>query len=162
MDTRQKILWIGSPDEGKSSTGRWFSSNENNGTDVAIEAVASPVDAIHRMARSSYSGVFLDGQEAGAEENVIRLLQSERILDGMPDGVALVNAEMTVTWANKCLRSWSPLENPQGANFYATLGNPQIMGPDFCPFHTRWLPARRAIVRCRLKTNATSKSMWHR
>ncbi|MCA9159741.1 MAG: GAF domain-containing protein, partial [Planctomycetales bacterium] len=136
MDTRQKILWIGSPAEGESTSGRWLGSNGNNGTDVAIEMVASPVDAIHRMARSTYSGVFLDGQEAGAEENVIRLLQSERILDGMPDGVALVNAEMIVTWANKCLRSWSPLENPQGANFYATLGNPQIMGPDFCPFHT--------------------------
>ncbi len=138
MDTRQKILWIGSTDgePSSSASGRWLGNNGNDATDVAIEAVASPVDAIHRMARSAYSGVFLDGQKAGAEENVIRLLQSERILDGMPDGVALVNAEMIVTWANKCLRTWSPLENPQGANFYATLGNPQIMGPDFCPFHT--------------------------
>lgn len=104
--------------------------------DLEIEYVDTPVEAISRLSRASYSGVYLDGRQIGAEENVIRLLQSERILDGMPDGVALVNADMIVTWANQCLHHWSPLPNPQGANFYATLGNPQIMGPDFCPFHT--------------------------
>ncbi len=135
MDTLQKILWISaaSPSDLGEADPRL---PEQFGADVEIEQVSSPVEAIHRLSRAMYSGVFLDGNNLGAEESVIRLLQSERILDGMPDGVALVNAEMIVTWANKCLRNWSPLENPHGANFYATLGNPQIMGPDFCPFHT--------------------------
>ncbi len=101
-----------------------------------IERVESPLEAIARLARAGYAGVFLNGQAVNAEDSVVRLLQSERILDGMPDGVALVNADMVVTWANSCLRSWSPLPEVLGQNFYATLGNPQIMGPDFCPFHT--------------------------
>lgn len=135
LDTRQKILWIGSPDSVPvaASTQSLLGAA---GEGICFEQVASPVEAIHRLTRHSYCGVFLDGQSLGAEESVIRLLQSERILDGMPDGVALVNADMIVTWANKCLRNWSPLDDPHGANFYATLGNPQIMGPDFCPFHT--------------------------
>ncbi len=64
------------------------------------------------------------------------MLQSERILDGMPDGVALVTSEMNITWANGCMRAWSSLDEIVGQNFYASLGNPEIMGPDFCPFHT--------------------------
>lgn len=103
---------------------------------VDVEFVDSPLEAISRLARNQYQGVYLNGQAIGSEESIIRLLQSERILDGMPDGVALVNADMEVTWANSCLRAWSPLKEVLGQNFYATLGNTQIMGPDFCPFHT--------------------------
>jgi CheY-like chemotaxis protein len=138
LESPQKILWISSKNGANNSAeefqGEVLSSRVP--PDVGIEQVANPVEAIHRLTRTKYSGVFLDGEKVGAEENVIRLLQSERILDGMPDGVALVNANMIVTWANRCLRNWSPLDNPQGSNFYAALGNPQIMGPDFCPFHT--------------------------
>ena len=54
----------------------------------------------------------------------------------MPDGVALVTSEMNITWANGCMRTWSTLSEVVGQNFYASLGNPEIMGPDFCPFHT--------------------------
>ncbi|MCC6508385.1 MAG: response regulator [Pirellulaceae bacterium] len=54
----------------------------------------------------------------------------------MPDGVALVTAEMNITWANRCMRAWSSVDDVVGLNFYASLGNPEIMGPDFCPFHT--------------------------
>ncbi len=131
----QKVLWVSSSrgalgESGHSETIMRLANH------LDFEEVGSPVEALSRIARSPYSGVYLDGEGANDEESVIRLLQSERILDGMPDGVALVNAEMIVTWANSCLRQWSPLESPLGNNFYATLGNTTIMGPDFCPFHT--------------------------
>lgn len=135
LDTSKRILWISATDDVNASIGD-TGLPEGISAGVEVEAVANPVEAIHRLSRSPYAGVYLDGRQLGAEESVIRLLQSERILDGMPDGVALVNAEMVVTWANRCLRNWSPLADPHGENFYATLGNPQIMGPDFCPFHT--------------------------
>ncbi|QDV24046.1 hybrid sensor histidine kinase/response regulator [Aureliella helgolandensis] len=103
---------------------------------LMVDEVSNPVEALSKLSRYNYSGVFLDGGEGANEDGFVRLLQSERILDGMPDGVALINSEMIVTWANSRLRMWSPLESPGGHNFYAILGNPQIMGPDFCPFHT--------------------------
>ncbi|MEZ6135579.1 MAG: GAF domain-containing protein [Pirellulaceae bacterium] len=129
----QKVLWVTSQ---PATEDRAAQAKLRLSADMDVEEVANPVEALSRIARNTYSGVFLDGQRAGAEESVIRLLQSERILDGMPDGVALINSDMIVTWANSCLRAWSPLETPVGNNFYATLGNTQIMGPDFCPFHT--------------------------
>lgn len=104
--------------------------------DAQIDTAGSPVEAIGCLTQSGYSGIFV---EIGGPENisqVIRLLQNERILNGMPEGVALLDADKTVTWANECLRGWSQLPNPIGSNIYTILGDTQILGPDVCPFHT--------------------------
>ncbi|MFO0942502.1 MAG: hypothetical protein U0930_17330 [Pirellulales bacterium] len=103
---------------------------------IAVEHVQNLVAALGRLGRKQYSGVLLDGQSSESTDKIVRLLQSERILDGMPEGVALVNADMQVSWANSCLREWSVVDNPLGNNFYSLLGDAHILGPDFCPFHT--------------------------
>jgi len=54
----------------------------------------------------------------------------------MPDGVVLLDHENTILWSNGRLREWTGREDVVGANFYTVLGNPEILGPDFCPFHT--------------------------
>ncbi|MBN2215913.1 MAG: response regulator [Pirellulales bacterium] len=54
----------------------------------------------------------------------------------MPDGVVLLDAENTILWANDQVRRWSGEDDLLGANFYTALGSPEILGPDFCPFHT--------------------------
>lgn len=101
---------------------------------MEVEEVSTAVEAINRLSRIRYDGILFDGDDDRAA-GVTRLLQSEHILDGMPDGVALVNSEMEITWANDCLREWSHRE-PIGAAFYSLFQNAQILGPDFCPFHT--------------------------
>ena len=60
------------------------------------------------------------------------------MLRDMPEGVALLDATVRVLWANRRLVEWSGLseESVAGINFYELLSNPEIMGPDFCPFHT--------------------------
>lgn len=103
---------------------------------TVVEHVQHLVAALGKLARHQYSAVLLDGQSSDASEKIVRLLQSERILDGMPEGVALVNADMQVTWVNACLREWSTVDSPLGNNFYSLLGDTHILGPDFCPFHT--------------------------
>jgi len=65
-----------------------------------------------------------------------KLLQNEQILEGMPDGVVLLDADNTILWSNGRLREWAGRESVVGENFYAVLGSPEILGPDFCPFHT--------------------------
>jgi len=56
----------------------------------------------------------------------------------MPEGVALMDSDMRVLWANDRLIEWAGTDNVPvaGRNFYDLLSNPEIMGPDFCPFHT--------------------------
>ena len=54
----------------------------------------------------------------------------------MPDGVVLLDGENTILWANRRLREWCGGEQLAGHGFYAALGSPEILGPDYCPFHT--------------------------
>lgn len=127
---KQKLLWLGPTTEQSSECASGL------GAEFDVERVESHADAIQRLSSSRYCGVLLHASKADAESDAIRLLQGERILGSMPEGVALVNAEMIVSWANACLRGWSQLDEVTGQNFYVALGNPEIMGPDFCPFHT--------------------------
>lgn len=67
-------------------------------------------------------------------ENVEQLLLG--IVEGMTDGVALLESDSTIVWANGRLCEWSGRESLAGVNFYAAMGSPEVLGPDFCPFHT--------------------------
>jgi CheY-like chemotaxis protein len=62
--------------------------------------------------------------------------QNEQILEGMPDGVVLLDSDNTILWCNARMREWTGRETLLSANFYSVLGSPEILGPDFCPFHT--------------------------
>ncbi|MCO6457974.1 MAG: response regulator [Pirellulaceae bacterium] len=92
---------------------------------------------MERLAKDSgLAGLFVARGPHDDAMRVERLLENERILEGMPDGVALLDAENTIVWANQAFRNWCVSPEVTGRNFYATLGNPEILGPDFCPFHT--------------------------
>ena len=101
-----------------------------------ITEVESPLDALSQMARQPFDGVFIDVDHLAEAFQMERLLQSERILEGMPDGVVLLDAENVIIWGNGRLREWSERESVVGENFYKVMGSPEILGPDFCPFQT--------------------------
>jgi two-component system, sensor histidine kinase SagS len=54
----------------------------------------------------------------------------------MPDGIVLLDSENTIIWGNGRLREWTGHDAVIGENFYSVLNSPEILGPDFCPFHT--------------------------
>lgn len=92
--------------------------------------------ALARIKRDAFDGVYVGAAHFQDAFQIGKLLQNERILEGMPDGVVLLDSDNTIIWGNGRLREWSGRENVIGANFYAVLGSPEILGPDFCPFHT--------------------------
>ncbi len=59
-----------------------------------------------------------------------------RILKDLPDGIVLIDQENVVHWANPRFRQLSGTDAVEGQGFYAVLDHPEILGPDFCPFHT--------------------------
>ena len=89
-----------------------------------------------RLARETFAGVYVTSQHLTDTVQIGKLLQNEQILEGMPDGVVLLDGENTIIWGNGRLREWSGRDTVVGTNFYAVLGSPEILGPDFCPFHT--------------------------
>jgi two-component system, sensor histidine kinase SagS len=101
-----------------------------------LEEVRSPLQALARMSRETFAGIFVAPGHIGEAIRMGKLLQNERILEGMPDGIVLLNADNTIVWGNGRLREWTGKESVIGENFYSLLKSPEILGPDFCPFHT--------------------------
>jgi CheY-like chemotaxis protein len=109
----------------------------------------SPIDGLANLPGES-AGIYLASDHLDDGLKLGRMLKNERILEGMPDGVTLLDAENTIIWANDCLKHWLRQEDLAGCNFYRVFGNPEILGPDFCPFTTA-LASREAstsTLRC--------------
>ncbi len=106
------------------------------GDSFDLVRVNSPLRALARLARQEFAGVYAAGEHLKEVLSVGTLLQNERILQGMPDGVVLLDSDNTILWGNGRLREWTGQQSVVGANFYTVLGSPEILGPDFCPFHT--------------------------
>ena len=84
----------------------------------------------------SVAGVFLPVAQTGYLQRWAESQLQAQILSGMCDGVVLVDECNTILWANDRLQKWAETDELVGMNFYAALGSPEILGPDFCPFHT--------------------------
>ncbi len=104
------------------------------GPSTELDTVKSSREALGKVIRNHYQAVVFD--DGSVDSEIVRLLQSEHILDVFREGVILVDAEMHITWANACFTDWSESEQPIGQKFYDALGDVEIIGPDFCPFHT--------------------------
>jgi len=106
--------------------------------DCELVTAPSPSAAVQQLeeAQEDFAGILFASEHLKEAVELGRLLQSERILEGMPDGVVLLNIENEVIWANDCFKRWSGRDSIINTNFYQALGSPEILGPDFCPFHT--------------------------
>ena len=130
MSKKPKILHLCNPQRREND----FSEHFEKSFEIVREHHA--IRALTRLNPDSFSGIFVESELFGHGLPLARLLQSEHVLEGMPDGVALLASDNVIQWANSCLREWIGEQDPIGENFYAALGSPEILGPDFCPFHT--------------------------
>ena len=128
MANKPKIIFIGQP---SSQEDRVIHQLQET---YEVDVVDSPIRA--RDSLEGVSGIYISSEQAAESLQLARLLKNERILEGMPDGVALLDSDNSILWANDCLRHWLDRQNLVGSNFYQVLGNPEILGPDYCPFHT--------------------------
>jgi len=106
------------------------------GEECEVVEVSSPVRAMAELAKGGYIGIYADADHFADVLDVGRLIQNDRILQGMPDGVVLLSADNSILWGNGRLKEWTGRSDVVGANFYEVLGTPEIVGPDFSPFHT--------------------------
>lgn len=82
-----------------------------------------------------FDGLCADTHDPAVLQRVKNMFQAERILETLEDGVALVNPDLRILWANARFEKWC--DGPaQGRGFYEALGSPEILGPDYSPFHT--------------------------
>lgn len=125
MTTR--ILHIGVDQNGGS---------QSETPDADVVFVGSASDALRELAVASFDELRFSGSALKSGNELLLNRRSDEMLRDMPDGVALVDDRRTILWANRRLETWSIAKQLVGIDFYEALANPEIMGPDFCPFHT--------------------------
>lgn len=103
------------------------------------------------LAKERFDGIYLDTHDSATRQWASNLFQSERILDALPDGMAVVNSDLRIIWANSTFTAWSG-GSAQNKTFYDALGSPEILGPDYSPFHTA-LSGRSATTRLHCSGN---------
>ncbi len=99
-----------------------------------FELVRTVPEALQRLDSGDYHGVCLvDPHFMGAGF----LLESGGILENFPHGIVLLDLELKILWCNNRLHEQTARDTSLvGCNFYEAFGSPEILGPDFCPFHT--------------------------
>jgi CheY-like chemotaxis protein/GAF domain-containing protein len=84
-----------------------------------------------------FSAVYVDASQLQSVRWVGMMIQAEEILDSISDGVAVVDPDLRIIWANPEFHLLMNSSLPtSGAQFYQALGQPEILGPDSCPFTT--------------------------
>ncbi|MCA9231024.1 MAG: response regulator [Planctomycetales bacterium] len=106
------------------------------GEEVEIVEVSSPVKALSQLASGEFAAIYCDADHFAEAADVGKLLRNDRILQDMPNGVVLLDEENTILWGNGRLSEWCQEKEVVGENFYRLLGSPEIIGPDYCPFHS--------------------------
>lgn len=92
-------------------------------------------EALGLLQAQPFAGLFADYQDPAIRQRLTHLLQSDSILQALNEGVALVDPQLRVTWANATFEKWcgGPVG---GRGFYEALGSPETLGPDYSPFYT--------------------------
>lgn len=84
---------------------------------------------------------------------ITTMLPVEQILEFMPDGVAVLDADCVIQWANRQFRQWFAGEDPVDRKFFEALGGPELLGPDYCPFNTALVMNEPSGARIRTADN---------
>ncbi len=65
----------------------------------------SPLGALDYLSRESFDAVCFTSDHLKQAYELGRLLQNEQILEGMPDGVVLLDSENVILWSNEIGRA---------------------------------------------------------
>ena len=111
-------------------------------TAARVEYVAGLPEAAARIAGGErFDAVVFEGVGAALGERLEGALRAQRVLEALPDGVVLLDTADTIRWANARFREWCGGE-PAGRPILAALGDPEVLGPEFSPFHAALASAR--------------------
>lgn len=123
------------------------------GSDVEVVEINSTLRALAKVARENFAAVYVDAEYFAEATDVGRLLHNDRILRCMSDGVVMLDKDNLILWSNDAFDAWSKVDPIAGENFYRALGGPEILGPDFCPFHSAFSTGACSVSTLRTEDN---------
>jgi CheY-like chemotaxis protein len=126
---RPRILVLGDADPDGAERLR------QSAADGELVRAESWVAGLDLLRRESFDVVLANPADVPLMRAVRGSLQSERILDTLTDGVALVDFDLRVRWCNPTFDAWCG--GPAvGRGFYEALGSPRAEENEYCPFHS--------------------------
>ncbi len=145
MSDRPRILILEGPSQSATSL---LESCPQACDLVRVENLAQGLGLLRAQ---RFDGVLADTRNAGVRQWAGNLLQAERILEAIPESVAVVNLDLKIVWANSTFEGWcgAPAKN---RGFYDALHSPEVLGPDYSPFHTA-LAGKTATTRLHCSDN---------
>ncbi len=112
----------------KSSLGHLSESFDH----VSVRSVAK---ALALLRDQSFDAVFVDASQFSALRWVGMVMQAGEILDAISDGVAVVDPDLRIIWANPEFQSLCGSNEPKvGSSFYDALGKAETLGSEPCAF----------------------------
>jgi CheY-like chemotaxis protein/GAF domain-containing protein len=102
-----------------------------------VVSVRTVSRALSRLRDEHFDGVYVDASQLSAARWVGMVIQAEEILDAISDGVAVVDPDLRIIWANPEFLSFA--DDPAraiGERFYQAIAESEILGPEPCPFTT--------------------------
>ena len=152
MAERPRILAFTGPDGGPDGVPPTLAES------CAVTVVRNLLDGLASLQTDSFDGLFVSLRDPHVLRRTQSLLQTGAILDVIDDGVAVLNADLRIAWANTIFEKWSG--GPAvGRIFFEAIGAFTILGPDHCPFehalagqstHTRIQRAASQILELRV------------
>ena len=136
---RPKVLYFGGSHDSEIN----LPSCLGEGVDI-VEVHSTP-EVLTHLVGGEYAAVYCDAENFANSLDISKLFCGDRILEGMPDGVVLLDRDYNILWGNGRLKEWSGSERVIGENFYRVMGSPELLGPDFCPLQSA-LATRRACA----------------
>ena len=105
--------------------------------------------AIDQLQKQPVSGLLILGDQATDPQAASLLLESSAVLTQFPEGLAILDTDLQVLWKNSKFENLTTPGTTSLADqkFYEAFGTPEILGPDFAPFHTALATRQMAYTR---------------
>jgi CheY-like chemotaxis protein len=100
-----------------------------------VVQAGSLADALDLLARRPFDAIVTNPTDATVVEGMREQYLAQRLLNALADGVVLVDFDLRIRWANPTFTAWCG-GAAVGRGFYEALNHPQLVGTEFCPFHT--------------------------
>src|SRR5262245_389044 len=124
---RLRILFVCNPNDSVESLPAELRAAAN------VQTVHNPLRALSKITREKFDGVYVAADHLQNAVKLGRLIENDRILEGMPDAVALLDGELTILWANHIFLEWCSRGNVVGEQFFNALGMPEVISSEDHP-----------------------------
>lgn len=118
MAAGQRILFVeGSPSGSGADAAKLLAQEEN----LLVAADLTQISALLRNQDFAYLVARI--AEKGDKANLLERLEAARVLDQLPIGIAGLDQNLQILWANAAFRKWCEIPTtPVGGNFFEVLG----------------------------------------